>query len=142
MAREPRQYPRQPLLGVSVAIWRRGRVLLVRRGTAPLNGMWSLPGGLVEVGETLVQAATREVREETGLTVSGLKPIDTAEIIRRDGVKRVDRHYVLVVHSGRASAGTARAGDDAVEVRWVTRAELAKLELTETVSRVLKRRKR
>jgi ADP-ribose pyrophosphatase YjhB (NUDIX family) len=142
MNRQTRDYPRQPLLGVSVAIWRRGRVLLVRRANPPLAGIWSLPGGLVEVGESLVKAAKREVREETGLAVKGLKPIDTAEIIRHDKTGRIDRHYVLFVFSGQAGDGVAKAGDDAAEIRWVARAELVKLELAEPVARVLKRRKR
>jgi 8-oxo-dGTP diphosphatase len=122
---------------VSVAVWRGDRVLLVKRGKPPLLGQWSLPGGLVEAGETLVEAAARELAEETGVAAEELAAIDQAEIILRDERGRVDRHYVLIVFGGRYRSGEAIAADDAAEARWLNAAEMVDLELTADTRRVL-----
>jgi 8-oxo-dGTP diphosphatase len=97
MTSDPRRYPDRPYLGVSVAVWRDGEVLLVRRGRAPLAGSWSFPGGGVSLGERLEDAARREVREETGIDIAIVRQIDRAEIIVRDAEGRIERHYVLIV---------------------------------------------
>jgi ADP-ribose pyrophosphatase YjhB (NUDIX family) len=137
MASDTRRYPVRPYLGVSVGVRRDDAILLVRRGRPPLAGIWSFPGGLVDLGERLEDAARREVREETGIETAILAQIDRAEIITRDGDGRVERHYVLIVFAGRPIGGTLAAGDDAAEARWVQEAELARLNLTEDTRRIL-----
>lgn len=139
MAEDSRLYPERPLLAVSVAIWRDGRVLLARRARPPFTSIWSFPGGLVEIGETLAAAAKREVREETGLDVEILGQIDKAEVIRHDETGQVERHYVIMVFAGRSSAGAARAGDDADAVRWVAPDEIGNIELTPDTARIVRR---
>ena len=127
----------RPVLGVSALIVDGGRVLLVKRGNAPLKGYWSLPGGHVEAGETLADAAAREVREETGIVAGDLRQIDLAEIIGRDGKSGIAHHIVLVVFAGRRTSGEPVAGDDAAEARWVGADEMAGLKMTEDTKRVI-----
>ena len=125
-----RLYPERPLLGVSVALWRNGKVLLVRRGRAPLAGCWSLPGGLVRPGETMAAAARRELGEETSLECTELSgPVDWNESILKDAAGAAERHYVIAAFTGHWQGGEAIAGDDAADVRWCEAGELAALEL-------------
>ena len=128
-----------PILGVSVLARRDARVLLVRRGRPPREGAWALPGGKVDAGERLAEAAAREVREETGITVDHLRRIDLAEIIDRDDSGGLRSHHVLVVFEGAVRSGTLTAGDDAAEVKWATAADLDDMTLTEDTARVLAR---
>ena len=117
-----REFPLSPLVGVGAIVVDRGRVLLVRRGTEPLRGQWSLPGGLVEVGEALTAALVREVNEETGLDVKVVELIELLDRIHReDG--RVRFHYVIADYLCKVVGGSLRAASDADEVRWVERAE-------------------
>jgi mutator protein MutT len=117
-----REFPSAPLIGVGAVVVDGGRVLLVRRGTEPMRGHWTLPGGLVEVGEPLEAAVVREVREETGLTVEPLELIELLDRIHRQG-ERVRYHYVIADYLCRAAGGALRAASDADAVRWVERAE-------------------
>jgi 8-oxo-dGTP diphosphatase len=137
MTSAARRYPDRPHLGVSVAIWRDGEVLLIKRGRAPYAGWWSFPGGGVELGERLEEAARREVREEAGIDVAIDRQIDRAEIITRDSGGRIERHYVLIVFAGRVLGGEVAAGDDAAEARFVPVSELPRLNLTEDTRRIL-----
>ena len=130
--------PQRPIVGVSVLVRRNGAVLLVRRGRPPLAGYWSLPGGKVELGERLEEAAIREIREETAVEIDGLKRIDMAEIIVRDTAGIVLSHAVLTVFGARYVAGEVTAGDDAPEAAWVDSAALDGLLLTEDSRRVIK----
>lgn len=125
----------RPVLGVSTLIVDGGRVLLVKRGKAPLLGFWSLPGGHVEGGETLAAGAAREVLEETGIAVRDLEQIDTVEIIPDSGA---GQHIVLVVFRGKG-AGTPVAGDDAAEAKWVPLGEVPALHMVEDTKRLIAR---
>src|SRR5665213_2540626 len=129
----------RPVLGVSVLVRDGGRVLLVKRVRSPLKGYWSLTGGHVEGGETLRQAATREVREETGLAVHDLRQIDVAEIISEGAAGGAPYHFVLVVFAGRAGPADPVAGDDAAEARWVRQDELNGLKMTDDTRRLVMR---
>lgn len=117
-----REFPLSPLVGVGAVIVDRGRVLLVRRGTEPLRGQWSLPGGLIEVGEALTDGLIREVKEETGLIVEAVELIELIDRIHREG-DRVRYHYVIADYLCTVAGGELRAASDADEVRWVERAE-------------------
>ena len=117
-----REFPEAPRVGVGAVVIDGGRVLLVERGSEPLRGHWSLPGGLVEVGESLTDAVAREVYEETGLMVEPLGLIELLNRIHREG-ERVRYHYVIADYLCRVTGGELRAGSDAAEVRWVERAE-------------------
>jgi ADP-ribose pyrophosphatase YjhB (NUDIX family) len=117
-----REFPSAPLVGVSAVIVEEGRVLLVRRGTEPLKGHWSLPGGLVELGEGLLSAVVREVREETGLVVEPVELIELLDRIHREA-DRVRYHYVIADYLCRVTGGKLLAASDADAVRWVERAE-------------------
>lgn len=138
MPSDPRHYPDRPVLAVSVALWTGSQILLVRRARPPLAALWSFPGGVVEIGEHLTEAAVREVREETGLEVEVGDAIERAEVIRRDAAGRVERHYVIIVFAGRYVSGKEQAGDDADAVRWVDMSELGDYELTPDTARILK----
>jgi len=117
-----REFPLAPLAAVGALVVERGRVLLVRRGAEPLLGHWSLPGGLIEVGESLLQAVVREVREETGLLVEPVELIQLLDRIHRDG-ERIRYHYVIADYLCRVTGGALLAASDADAVRWVERAE-------------------
>jgi ADP-ribose pyrophosphatase YjhB (NUDIX family) len=117
-----REFPETPLVGVGAVVVHRGRVLLVRRGHEPLKGQWSLPGGLLEVGESLTTGVIREVREETGLNVEPLELIELLDRIHRDG-ERIRYHYVIADYLCRVVDGELNAASDADAVRWVERAE-------------------
>jgi mutator protein MutT len=126
-----RRYPERPLVGVGALIVDSGRVLLARRGKEPLKGEWTLPGGLVETGETLVQAVKREALEETALSLNVHEVAAVLDRIYPDASGRIEYHYILVDYLCSVAAGEARAGSDIDEVQWFTRDELAGLELPE-----------
>ncbi len=125
-----REYPDNPLIGVGAVIIEADRVLLIRRGTAPLLGEWSLPGGVLECGETLREAVVREAREETGLTVEPGEMLGVYERVIRNEEGRVRYHYVLIDFLCRVGSGDLAAGSDAADVRWFMRSELPALKLT------------
>ena len=117
-----REFPSTPLVGVGAIVVQNSRVLLVRRGTEPLKGHWTLPGGMLEVGESLTTGVVREVREETGLDVEPIELIELLDRIHReDG--RVRYHYVIADYLCRVTGGDLRAASDAAAVRWVERSE-------------------
>lgn len=138
-AADPRLYPTHPLVGVGVVVRGPAGVLLVRRARPPRRGEWSIPGGLVRLGEPVEEAARREVREETGLELGPLDLVAVVDSIERDARGRVRRHYVLVDFTAEAAAGVARAGSDAAEVRWFAPAELDALPLWERTREVILR---
>jgi len=119
-----RFYPDAPRAAVSVLCHRDGKVLLVQRGREPYKGCWSLPGGLIELGETLREAATRELFEETGVTADFGEPVETFDSIQRDADGRIATHFVLSVFCGAYVRGEPLAADDAAAVEWVPPDEL------------------
>lgn len=124
-----REYPEAPLVGVGAIIIEEDRVLLVKRGHAPLLGEWSIPGGVLEVGETLREAAVREALEETGLTVETADLLGVYDRILHDADERTLYHYVLIDFLCRRVEGEPKPSGDAVEARWFTRHELRQLSL-------------
>jgi ADP-ribose pyrophosphatase YjhB (NUDIX family) len=122
MEKVQREFPKTPLIGVGGVVVHEHRVLLVRRGSEPLKGHWTLPGGVLEVGETLVEGVVREVREETGLLVEPLELVELLDRIHRE-TGRVRYHYVIADYLCRVTGGELRAASDADAVLWVERAE-------------------
>ena len=132
-----REYPDAPRVAVGAIVTKEGRVLLVRRGRPPSEGLWAIPGGRVELGETLQEAAERELREETGLHIQAGKPVYTFDVIVRDNRGRVRFHYVIVDLLADYIGGQLQPGDDACEARWVGPAELDELPINQTTLELL-----
>jgi len=126
-------------VAVAAAIVEGGRILLVRRASEPGRGCWSLPGGVVQLGERLGEAVVREALEETGLLIEVVRPIDIIETIIRDERGRVRFHYVIIDYLARPISGELRASSDALEARWVSLDEAHKLDITNTLRRFLER---
>jgi 8-oxo-dGTP diphosphatase len=134
-----RDYPDLPILGVGAVIVSQGRVLLVRRATEPLKGEWSVPGGVLELGEKLHDGVRREVLEETGLEVEPQQVLEVLDSIFNDQQGRTQYHFVLIDYLCSVTGGEAQAGSDVSAVKWVTEDELAALELRESIERVLRK---
>jgi ADP-ribose pyrophosphatase YjhB (NUDIX family) len=134
-----REYPVAPLVGVGALIVEHERVLLVRRERPPALGKWSIPGGLVHVGESVEAAVRREVVEECGLDVEVRGLVGIVDRIVRDAEGRVQYHYVLLDYLATPRAGRARAGSDAQAVRWATLDDLKGLDTTEGLEAMMRR---
>lgn len=139
MKTDGRRYPRRPIVGVGAIVVQGDRVLLVERGRQPLKGTWSLPGGVVEVGEHLKDAIRREVREETGIEVEPLRLVEVFERIMPDESGRTEYHYVLIDYLCSVTGGELKAQSDARQARWVPRAELASYRITEGTLAVIEK---
>ena len=135
----PREYPDRPFIGVGAVIVDGPRVVLVRRGSEPLAGHWSLPGGAVEIGETLEACVAREMLEETGLEVAVGPVIDVFDRITRDTEGRVQYHYVLVDYLCRVVGGTLQAGSDVEAAVWADASELSGYHLASKATTVIAR---
>ena len=133
-----RQYPDRPFVGVGAVVIHAGRILLARRGKPPRAGDWSLPGGAQVVGETVFEAARREIREETGLEIEVLGVVDVVDSIQRDDDGRVRYHYTLVDVVAEAAGDGAEASDDAAAVGWFALDELAGLGLWSETERIIR----
>jgi ADP-ribose pyrophosphatase YjhB (NUDIX family) len=132
-----REYPDRPVVGVGAVVWRGERVLLIRRGRPPRLGQWSLPGGGQQLGETLLEAVAREIREETGLIVDEIRFLTTVDLIEREADGRIRYHYTLVDFTAEAPHGEAAAGDDAADVAWFAVDELDELGLWSETLRII-----
>lgn len=134
---DARSYPARPYLAASAAIVRDGKILVVRRARPPAHGLFTLPGGVVETGETLTQAVTREVSEETGLTIEPVALAGFRETIVRDAQTRVERHFVILCFAARWRAGEAVLNEELSEARWIDPAELAELSTTPGLAEIV-----
>ena len=134
---DSRAYPQRPFLAVSAAIVRDGKVLVVRRARNPALSLYTLPGGLVETGETLLQAVAREVREETALTIEPVGLAGHREAIVRDGQGRVERHFVILCFAARWLAGEPVLNEELDDARWLDPAELSDLRTTEGLAEIV-----
>ena len=134
-----RTYPERPIVAVGAVILDGDRVLLVKRANEPLKGTWSLPGGAVEIGETLEAALVREVREETCLDVAVGPVIEVLDSIRRDVGGLVEYHYVIVDYRCRVRGGTAARGSDAADVQWVSADLLERYGVSDAAVAVIRR---
>jgi ADP-ribose pyrophosphatase YjhB (NUDIX family) len=134
---DPRAYPQRPFLAVSVAIVRDGKVLVVRRARNPALNLYTLPGGVVETGETLLQAVAREVREETALTIEPVALAGHREAIVRDAQDRVERHFVILCFAARWLAGEPVLNEELDDARWLDPAELSSLRTTEGLAEIV-----
>ena len=132
-----RTYPTRPYLAVSAAIFRDGRVLIVRRARPPAHGLYTLPGGGVELGETLEGAIIREVREETGLEIAPLALVGFREAIARDAAGRVERHFVILPFAARWVGGEIALSEELAEAHWRKPDELAGLKTTEGLAEII-----
>src|SRR5215469_6454655 len=132
-----REYPDRPIVGVGAVIIHDGRVLLARRARAPLLGQWSLPGGVVELGETLRAAAEREAREETGLIVKAGEVLEVLDRIIPGERNTPQYHYVLIDFLCTVEGGELRAGGDAADVSWAQENELAEFKLEQPAMSVI-----
>lgn len=127
-----RLYPKQPIVGVGAVIICNGKILLEKRKYDPGKGKWSIPGGLVELGETVEQTVIREVKEETGLEVEKPEHIDVVDNIIRDENGEIKYHFVIIDYFVKFKGGTLKAASDAEELKWVALNEVEKYDLTKT----------
>jgi len=134
-----REFPEVPLVGVGAIIIEGDRVVLVKRAHPPLQAEWSIPGGVLEVGELVREAAIREAREETGLTVEPVALLGVYDRVLRNSEKRVQYHYVLIDFLCRRVAGELAAASDAADVRWFSREELPALKMAEDTMEVIRK---
>lgn len=135
-----REYPVHPLIGASVVVRKRNRILLVKRAGEPGRGLWVIPGGLVKLGENLRDAALREVKEETGLRVKIEGIFDVVDYISRDSKDKVQYHYVIVDFLGHPISGKLRASSENLDARWVDVKDLKNYDMTRTLRNVFKRK--
>ena len=136
-APDNRTYPDRPFLAVSAAIIRDGRVLVARRARGPALGVWTMPGGVVEAGETLIEALKREIEEETSMIVEPVALAGHREVLVRDDDRRVSRHFVILCFASRWISGEPRLNEELAEARWLKLEELAGLNTTEGLGEIV-----
>jgi 8-oxo-dGTP diphosphatase len=136
-AERSRTYPTRPYLAVSAAIFRDGKVLIVRRARPPAHGLYTLPGGGVELGETLEDAVIREVREETALEVAPVALAGYRQAIARDDAGRIERHFVILPFAARWIAGEISLNEELAEAHWLAPTELTGLTATEGLAQIV-----
>ena len=137
MTTDPRAYPDRPILAVSAAIIRDGRVLLTQRARGPANGVWTMPGGVVEAGETLSDALIREIDEETRMRIEPVALAGHREVMVRDAAGRAERHFVIMCFASRWIAGEPQLNEELADARWVEFAELADYKTTEGLAPIV-----
>ena len=135
--RERREYPRAPLIGVGAVIIKDGKILMIKRAFDPGKGRWSIPGGLVEVGERLAEACAREAEEETGLKIQVLELIGAYDMIVPDDQGKIKYHYVLVDFLAKPVGGEQRASQEVLDKKWVSYEEAKQLDMTNSAKKAL-----
>jgi 8-oxo-dGTP diphosphatase len=139
MLSDTREYPERPVVGVGGVVIRDGQVLLIRRGSEPLKGAWSIPGGTLELGETLAEGVRRELHEETGLEVRVGELIEAFERVFPDSDRRPRYHFVILDYLCEAAGGTPRPGGDVTAVALAREGELERFQLSEAATRVIRK---
>ena len=134
-----RLYPDKPMVGVGVLISEEDRYLIIRRAVEPDKGLWSIPGGMVEIGERVSDAAVREAKEETGLDVEIVGLLDVVDKIVKDEEGRIRFHFVILDYRATPTGGVLQAASDALDARWVIAEEFPDYELSPTLVEMLKR---
>ena len=134
---DPRAYPDRPILAVSAAIIRDDRILLTQRARGPALGVWTLPGGVVESGETLAEALIREIDEETKLQVEPIALAGYREVLTRDAQGRAERHFIILCFATRWIAGEPVLNEELSDFRWLRPAELDDLKTTEGLAEIV-----
>ncbi|MEE8398164.1 MAG: NUDIX hydrolase [Desulfobacterales bacterium] len=134
----PNHYPDHPRVAVGAVVFHKGKVLLILRGKPPAEGQWAIPGGSVELGETLQVAAEREIREEAGITIRAGEPVYTFDLVQRDEAGDIRFHYVIIDLSAEYISGGLTAGDDAIDARWVSPEQLDDLQINPRTRHVLR----
>ncbi len=137
MSDDSRQYPSRPILAVSAAIMRDGRVFLARRATGPALGRYTMPGGVVEAGETLAAAVVREIMEETGMTIEPVALAGHREVVTRDAGGRVERHFVVLCFASRWRAGEPALNEELSEYHWIEPERLSEFETTDGLAEIV-----
>ena len=132
-----RRYSTRPIVGVGTVVLDGDMVLMIQRGKPPRQGSWSLPGGAQELGETIREAARREVREETGLQIEIFGLIDVVDSVRSDADDKIEYHYTLIDLAGYSVGGTLMAGGDAQDCRWFTRTEINAMDIWSETKRII-----
>ncbi len=134
-----REYPEHPIVGVAAVVLWDGQVLLVQRGREPAKGLWGLPGGMLELGETVAEGVRREVWEECGVEIEVGPLVGVFEPMQRDDAGRLRYHYVVLDYLARYVGGELQAADDADDARWVSPAELERLPMLVETREMIKR---
>jgi len=137
LSNDPRKYPDRPYLAVSAAIIRDGRVLIVQRAQLPMRGVFTLPGGVVETGETLHQALVREIDEEVSMAIETIALAGHREVIVRDAEGRIERHFIILAFASRWLAGEPKLNHELADAKWVRPDEIAGLRTTEGLGDII-----
>ncbi len=135
----PNEYPAQPRAAVGAIVFKNEKVLLVKRGQPPSEGLWAIPGGSVKLGETLQEAAEREIQEETGIIIRATEPVFIFDAIQKDEKGQIRFHYVIVDLKADYIEGEPQGRSDAVDARWVSPGELNRLNVNRTTRQLLKK---
>ena len=131
-------YPDVPRVGVGAVVIKEEKVLLVRRGIPPSEGLWAIPGGHIELGETIQETAEREIMEETGIVIKAGEPMYAFDLIERDDAGRIRFHFIVVDVTGEYVSGEPHGADDALEARWLSWEEIEALPVSQNTVKLLK----